>query len=374
MDPAHPDIAELNTIERLGVKLLRKWNGLDQSRIERWSPEQVEQIRRLERWAIILAVVSGTVSGALIGGLEIALNHAMPERDESWSEWLQYWGYFLAGSVLVSGVEIVLLYWVVLHRVARITAIAGLRLSEAQAEQVIAVGLSRSALDIRDPQEPILGIDPYARTPRWKLLAYAVMYRLKIGATSFVIRVLLRRLVARVAVRSLIPLAAIVVYAVWNGLIIRWAMRASRVRAAGPIAVRELSERVQAEVGDLDEDARRLLLEAVAECVVRSASDHPNFVLVLASLFELLAIEPGSLELDWPAYAATLGDRPPREQDLLLTVVTVTVLLNGKPGRGQRRFLDEVHQACDRRLDTDALEALFDGFFHGQGIGRLRAS
>jgi hypothetical protein len=371
MDPVNPDVGQLNAIERLGVKFLRQWNALDQSRIQRWSPEQERRIRRLERGAIILAVISGTLSGALIGGLEIWLNWTMPDRDESWSQWLQYWGVFLGGTVLISVIEIVLLYWVVLHRVARITAIAGLRLSKAQAEEIIVIGLSRAALDIRDPQEPIYGIDPYRRTPRWKLILYAVMYRLKIGATSFVVRVLLRRVVARVAVRSFIPLAAIAIYALWNALIIRWAVRASRVRAAGPVAVKELSERLSAVRGDLDERMRRLILEAVAEAIVRSASDHPNFVLLLGRLFQVLEIEPGSLMLDWEARDSALDDVSPQEQELLLAVVTVTVMLEGKPRRGQRQFLQELHQACGREWDAEDLDQRFDGFFRGQGIGDI---
>jgi hypothetical protein len=43
----------------------------------------------------------------------------------------------------------------------------------------------------------------------WKLLLYTLFYKLKVGITSFIFRILLRRVLARAALRSAIPLVAI---------------------------------------------------------------------------------------------------------------------------------------------------------------------
>ncbi|MFO8153207.1 LBF_2804 family protein [Thioalkalivibrio sp.] len=371
MDPAKPQFSELNLIERAAVWFLRRRNAVDQPRLHRWTGKELRTIRWLETSAVILAAVSGIASGALIGGLEIWLNETITDTDESWLRWFEYWALFLGISVVISAVEIVFLYWVVLWRVARITSIAGLRLSEPQIEQVIAVGLSRSALDLPDPQEPIYGIDPFLRVPRWKLWGYAVLYRLKISATSFIVRVMLRRVLARAAVRTLIPLVAIVVYAVWNAIIINWVMTASRIRAAGPIAVQELGQRLSNRVADLDGDARRLFLEAVAEAIVRSANDHPNFVILLEQLFRELGIRPGTLDMDWDVQRESVRDLDADTQSLLLDVLQVTVMLDGRPRRRQIRFLREVSDLCGRSFDAGRLQAHYTDFFRGQGIGAL---
>lgn len=368
------DWSELNLIERMAVRFLRSRNGLDEPRVHRWPKDELRTIRRLEISAIMLAAFSGMVSGALIGGLEIWLNFTFTDTGESWARWLEYWVIFLVVSVLISAIEILFLYWVVLWRVARISNIAGLRLSDPEVEQVVAIGLSRSALDIPDPRKPFYGVDPYIRVPRWRLIAYAILYRLKIGATSFIVRVLLRRALARAAVRALIPLVAIVIYAIWNAIIIGWIMQASRVRAAGPIAIQELGEQLLAMRPDLDEGVRRLLLEAVAETIIRSANDHPNFVLLLGRLFEDLEIEPGSLDLDWSANRSRIPELSAREQDLLLNLVKITILLDGRPRRKQLQFLQEIHEACGQTLDKGETSRLFRSFAQGQGIGALRDS
>ncbi|TVP88943.1 MAG: hypothetical protein EA347_05070 [Thioalkalivibrio sp.] len=374
MDPAKPQLSELNLIERMAVWFLRRRNALDQPHVHRWPADELRTIRWLEVSAVILAAFSGVVSGALIGGSEIWLNATITDTDESWLRWVEYWALFLAISVAITAVEIVFLYWVVLWRVARITAIAGLRLSDHQVEQVIAIGLSRSALDLPDPQEPIYGIDPFQRVPRWRLWGYALLYRLKIGATSFIVRVMLRRVLARAAVRALIPLVAIVVYAIWNAIIIYWVMRASRIRAAGPIAVEELGQRLSGQVEALDADTRRLILEAVAEVIIRSANDHPNFVILLGRLFPELEIRPGTLDLDWADRRQSVRDLDASAQSLLLDVLQVTVMLDGRPSRRQRTFLREVCELCGRSLDEERLDAYYGEFFRGQGIGALGRS
>ncbi|MBS0003423.1 MAG: hypothetical protein KFF45_10150 [Thioalkalivibrio sp.] len=371
MDPAKPQLSELNLIERAAVWFLRRQNTVDQPCLHRWSAEELRKIRWLETSAVILAAVSGIASGALLGGLEIWLNETITDTDVSWLRWLEYWALFLGISIVISAVEIVFLYWVVLWRVARVTSIAGLRLSEPQVEQVIAIGLSRSALDLPDPQEPIYGIDPFLRVSRWRLWGYAVLYRLKIGATSFIVRVMLRRVLARAAVRTLIPLVAIVIYAVWNAIIINWVMGASRIRAAGPIAVQELGQRLSDRVEDLDEEARRLVLEAVAEAIVRSANDHPNFVILLERLFRELGIRPGTLDMDWTVQRESVRKLNADAQALLLDVLQVTVMLDGRPGRRQLKFLREVCELCGRSLDARRLRAHYTEFFRGQGIGAL---
>lgn len=87
---------------------------------------------------------------------------------------------------------------------------------------------------------------------------------------------MLRRLLTRAALRFFIPLVAVPVYAAWNGVIARWVMREVRVRVAGPLAVQELSERILARRANLNEDARRLIMETVGEAILRGEDAHPN--------------------------------------------------------------------------------------------------
>ena len=286
----------------------------------------------------------------------------------SGSHLLRYWSIYIGLAVLISGAEVLYLYWNVLREVARISSIAGLGLSSADIEEVTARGLSRAALELPNPQAPVYGIDPYVRVPRWRLFAYALLYRIKIGATSFILRVLLRRVLARSALRVFIPLIGIPVYAVWNSVVTRGVMRESRIRAAGPLVVQELGEWITTESAYLNEESRRLILQGVGEAIIRSEDAHPNFVLLLARLFRELDLSPHSVQNDWQSDRIRLKDLDPRAQNVLLSSLTLAVMIDGRVRKAEKEFLQEAHRRCGRSFEANALSKLRREFFNGQGI------
>ena len=370
MDPVRQYAPNPNVVERLSLNFLRGRIDREQSHIHRWSQCELAQIKRIERSAIGLAALAGAVSGGILGGVEMGLDRWLLGGVEAMSggQLLTYWSIYIGLAVLISGAEVLYLYWNVLREVARISSIAGLRLSSADIEEVMARGLSRAALELPNPQAPVYGIDPYVRVPRWRLLTYTLLYRLKIGATSFILRVLLRRVLARSALRVFIPLIGIPVYAVWNSVITRWVMRESRIRAACPLVAQELGEWIAAERTYLNEESRWLILRGVGEAIIRSEDAHPNFVLLLARLFRELDIPPHSLQIDWQSDRIRLKELDPRAQNVLLSSLTLAVMIDGRVRKAEKDFLQEAHVRCGRSFRAEALSELQGEFFNGQGI------
>lgn len=362
---------DLNFVERLGLKFLQRRIERKDSNVHRWTRFELAEIQRLERRTVTVAALAGATSGVVLGGAEIWLSGATLDETGTahWRQQLPYWSIYMSLAVLVSGAEILYLYYFVLRTVARISSIAGLSLTAREIEQLIARGLSRAAMELPNPREPIYGIDPYARVPRWKLVAYAILYRIKIGATSFVLRVLLRRILARAALRFFIPLVAIPVFATWNALIARWVMREVRIRVAGPLVVQELGERISAARQSLTAGSRRFILQSVGEAIIRGEDAHPNYALLLARLIEDLQVPADSIRVDWAASRAGLKNLDGNAQDLLLTVLTVAAILNSRLRRAQRDLLVEAHALCGRPFHLQAVLGLRRAFIDGQGLG-----
>ena len=331
-------MAELNFVERIGLDVLRRRIGREDSQIHKWSHAELAEIQQIERRTKIVAAFAGATSGAILGLAEIWLGEGALRPRRCCARW------------------------------RAISSIAGLSLLTREVEQLVARGLSRAALEIPNPRQPIHGIDPYARVPRWKLVAYALLYRIKIGATSFVLRVLLRRILSRAALRVFIPLVAIPVYATWNALIARWVMREVRIRVAGPLVVQQLGERIAADRTKLDEVSRQLIVEAVGEVILRGEDAHPNYALLLARLFEDLSIVPESVRIDWDSRRSDLAKLHPQAQDLLLTILTVAAILNSRLRRSQRDMLAEAFSLCGRPFRPQAVLDLRREFVNGEGL------
>jgi len=363
-------MAEPNLMERIALDVLRRRIDRAEPNIHKWSDSELAAIQRIERRTKAVAALAGAISGALLGAVEIWLGPGVVQVTDStrWREQLPYWSLFISLAVAVSGAEILYLYWFVLRAVARISSIAGLSLSAREIEQLIARGLSRAALELPNPRQPIHGIDPYARVPRWKLAAYSILYRLKVGATSFVLRVVLRRMLSRATLRFFIPLVAIPVFALWNGLIARWIMREVRVRVAGPLALDDLGRRIAKARSDLSHDARRLVVEAVGEAIIRGEDAHPNYAVLLMRLFDELGISPEPVRVDWDSSRAALKDLDPKAQDVLLVSLTVSAILNSRLKKAQRELLEEAHRLCGRPFRPQALRDLRRKLIDGQGL------
>jgi hypothetical protein len=146
------------------------------------------------------------------------------------------------------------------------------------------------------------------------LVAYTVLYWVKVGATSFLLRVLLRRLLARAAFRFFIPIVAIGVFAVWNGLITWWVLREARARCLGPVAVQDWREQLGSMREDLGSSARTRILE-----------------------------------------------------DAVLGMLLLTAVLDGRISRSEVQFVEEAHHACDRSFQREILSELHQELLQGRG-------
>jgi hypothetical protein len=369
-DPNRHYSPDPNVLERKAAGYLQ-WRCPGAARVCEGPPVDAAALRAVERRAVIWAAVAGVVSGGLIGGVEVFVRQGLLEgfEDVDWLDQLPYWIGFFAFAGLVSLIEILFLYWTALHAIARVSRISGLALDE-EASEAVARGLARAALEFPNPRIRIYGIDPYALMPNWRITVRALLYRMKVGVSSFMLRVLLRRVLGRMALRGLIPLFTGPLYAVWNAIIIWRIIREARVRALGPAAVEELVARIDAEGEGVRPEAQEVMLHGVGELMMRGYDAHPNYVLLLSRLVEKLDPDDHTIEVDWPQKRRQIGDLGDREQALVLDVLTVAALLGSKVTRLQKDLLREIHADRGLQLRPEAVKRLRTRLIEGQPITR----
>ena len=179
-------------------------------------------LRRIERGAIIRAALAGALSALVSAVAEMRAPTAT----------------FVLITVAAAALELAFLYWDALrtvHRMARAVGLEPVPPGQPQPAR-LAPALVRAALELPSPPHSVLGVDPYRRASRLTLLAASVLYKLKVGLTNFVLRAVLRRLLGRSALRAYLPLVAVPVTALWNGLVVWWILRQARIRLLGPSA------------------------------------------------------------------------------------------------------------------------------------------
>lgn len=321
--------------------------------------EDRARLKRLQRRTVAVGIASGTLSGLLLGGLEIWLSQAVigDENRNVLDDPLE-WGLFYLFVGVVTLVEILFLYWVTLRAVARLKQIVGVPGGQEETGDLLRAALARAALETPNPREEILGVDPHAFTPRWQLFARNLAYKAKVGVTSFVLRIALRRLFVRAVLRSYVPLLAAPLYAAWNAWILHRIMEEARIRAFGPFAVQAIVEAVESRSDD--PCWREAVREGVSELVRRSADAHPNYVLLLHALRVSDEDDAG----DGEALKALSQER----RRALSPLLSLTAVLAGRPRGAQLRYLQDIHEKLGLEFRPERLGILRRGLRDGRAL------
>lgn len=349
---------EPNTLERKVAAYLTP-RGAAAGAVGHPSHERMERISRVTRWVIGLSALAGIVSGGLIGGAEVWMRQGLFDgmEDVGWRAALPYWAAFYAFAGVVSAVEIVLLYALALTGIARVTQHAGLPLSRGGGRGLLAHSLARAALEFPNPQVEIYGIDPYAHVANWRLMALNIAYKLKVGVSSFILRVFLRRVAARMAIRGMVPLFAGPLYAVWNAYITWRIMTEARMRTFGPFAVDNLMAAQFRDAGDPGEAEKDVLMHAAGEMMSRGRDAHPNHIYLMTRLRE--ALDHGAdIALDWTAMRRHLRALDAASQARLLDLLTVSCVIGGRIHREQTELLRSACAECGTVLLEDRVKEL----------------
>lgn len=364
---------EPNILERKAAGYLARLSHDAKDEWRERTPAEAEEIRRATRRAVTLAAVAGIISGGIIGGAEVWIRLGIFDgrEDVGWREQLPYWIGFFAFAGVISAIEIGYLYAVAIRSIARVTSRSNLALGGDGYPDLFTRALARAALEFPNPRVRVFGIDPYAYVPRWRLAAKNIAYKMKVGVSSFLLRVFLRRVMARMAIRGFVPLVAGPLYAAWNGIIVWRIMHEARIRTLGPFAV----EHVVGELFDKreppDQHARDVILQGVGEMMMCGHDAHPNQVYLLSRLRQEMSVENDDIAVDWPRQRKALEPLHRDEQDRLLRVLTLSAILGSSTSRQQKRLLREAYEACGRTLHSGGLKHLRRKLKEGRAFGAV---
>jgi len=358
-EPTDHYLPDPNILERKVAAYLARSNegGGDEWRGR--SRAEAAGMQRLIRWSVAWAAVAGIVSGSMIGGLETWIHLGVLDGDTGdagWREQLPIWAGFFAFAGLISAVEILFLYVLTIHGTAKLSNRSGIALGHDGYPALFSQGLVRAALDLPNPRVLVYGVDPYAYMPGWWIATRNIAYKMKVGVSSFLLRIFLRRVMGRMAIRGLIPLIAGPLYALWNAIIVWRTMNEARLRTLGPFAVEDLLRQVSGEEERPGPEAVEVIMHGVGEMLMRGHDAHPNQVLLLSRLRQDFNCEGEALDVDWERQRTALRSLESGEQEAALNLLTLSSILGRRTYRQQKKFLREAHDDCGLTLKPERLK------------------
>lgn len=368
---SQPRTSRLTSLERLGLRVVAA-PGEEALDAEVHVLDDVERagVRRAERRALVGSLLVGALSALLAGWAEVrALPLLGPLPDLAGrAETLAFWVAYGPVLALVTGVEIVSLFGISLTAVRGQGRAAGAPLQGAVGFPT-ALALTRAALELPNPMEPDLGVDPRREASRAQLLLASLAYKGRVAASTFLVKVLLRRAIGRAATRFLLAFAAVPVNAVWNVVTTWLVLREGRVRVMGPSAALEMFRVAVSDCPEPSADGRAACLKAVGACVVRSRDLHPNHVVMLRLLRARLGeVAPGR-QIDSPErFLSVIAGLPEAERRLAVRCLTIASVIDGRLGIRERALLLQARRAAGLDGNLGPARRLLADFLSGRRI------
>lgn len=366
-------------LERLGSGYLRAGKeaaALADDPIHVLNPTERAALSRVVRGAIFRAALAGVLNAVATGFGEIyarqQLGH-MPDHATLLQQ-AKYWGVFGVAAIVFAVLEIAYLYWDGLRAVRKLSLVAGLELgSEENAE--VALALARAALELPNPPDPVLGVNPHREASKAQLVFASLVYKLKISVTNFLFKSLLQRALGRFATRHVLAFSAVPVNALWNALVCWSVLREARIRVMGPSAARELLDAALEHEPAPSPELVAAIHHAVGSAIVRTRELHPNHVAMLRAAQDRLGPPATGLELDDSrAFLRDLAKLSDAEKRVALRVLSAAAILDGRLVRTERRLLVEAYAAAGVAPGLSHVEKLRRAFVAGDVIpqGELR--
>ena len=318
----------------------------------------IARLLQVERSGISWASGYGALSGVCCALGAVALGAVFEARPQSVFapyEWLLVLGI----SVGVTVIELGGLYHLALRTAFRLAVLSGAdRWPDQEQRENFYLSLIRSGLEIPNPKTTVLGIDPLRETARWRLVARALLYKLKRSATNLVAKAVARRVVGRSAVRGLAEFVAVPVFAVWNAVVFRWALREARLRAMSMRYVDRLVANVLPPETVLDPVSEAACLSAVAVSAVSARDLHPNRLQLLHTLVDRFTVDTAELTDERRGFIQRLPDLPPTGLRACMGFLIGGIIIDGRISRRDQQLLREAFESSGLPLELPPIRAL----------------
>jgi len=331
-----------------------------------------EALFTIEKQTARRASIAGALSATCSALAFLYADPLLPMDDSSqvtWGSIAEYW--LIVGSVIIvaTTLEIIYLYWDGIRAVHQMSLKVPIAMSTISDERhYVLRALVRAALELPNPTDSVINVDPHKETSKIKIIVAALVYKSKIALTNFMVKMLIKKLLGRAALRGWLEFIAIPITAIWNYVVSRYVMREASTRIRGPATVSEIFSHILAAHGPLSDQSKELILRAVVSAIVRSSDFHPN----VYYLYHLVAAKMDETSLahldDSQRFIDVLSRAGKSDKALALQVLVVASIIDGKLPRKEKKLLEESFGVCHVAYDVSHIKLLKKRFLQGHQI------
>jgi len=251
--------------------------------------DQKKSLSDLERGTVIADIAAGFFAGIFVAVAELLATGRWKtdgfKLDDAYTGLLSgtdrivlFWLVVAMSGLIGTVLEMSFLYWQGLKQAMSLSAVCGLKLHPYDQHRLhILAALTRAAFELPHPNSEVMGINPLEGMPAWEIMMNGLAHKAKSGLTAFLARIMLKRVMTRLAVKSFLPFISVPINMAWNALIGYKTIRNARVIALGPNQTVDTFDGLLLNFnGFCTPDLSEALVRAIAYNIIEDKQIHPN--------------------------------------------------------------------------------------------------
>lgn len=337
------------------------------------SEEEQNDLRKIRLNAVLNAAIAGAL-GVIICYVPY---HLWPELfPDVWLKIPFFDGYqtvpvlFLIFSLLLVVLEIAFLTSNNIKTVRKVSHACGYpdptdKEYDAKVETLISVGLEK-----KSKNQSELGINPYYGMPKVYIVLITVFNIIKASLTNVLMKLIVRRLLGRYALRMLVDLLGIPIYAFWNAWAANRVYKEAKSRVLAPPNIQLLLAHLGEEQKD-NKEFKSEIYHILDYLAIMKKSFHDNhYLLSKYTLFEFeIPVDP-SHKHD-KSFLRRIQNGSDLTKKGFSELVLFGMLIEGRLSTTEKRTLLKLRETGIFKYSLDEAKEITKAYYEGKGIGAL---
>jgi hypothetical protein len=231
------------------------------------------------------------------------------------------------------------------------------------AEQLIRIGMEK-----KDKSLSLYGLDPFQGLSPATVFLRNVLFALKATLSNLIVKILIQRILGRYAMRAVLDLLGIPIFAFWNAWASHRVLREARVVIMGENLLNELAKRLQGNFLPADHD---LIYDALQYVAISKRDYHINHSRLAALIFNRFAIKHRSNHKLSTLFYDNLKAAPVNVQSICKLIITLGIVVDGYYSAREKRRVDALNENGILPFTSDQVKQWSTDFTNGRGIQQL---
>ncbi len=337
------------------------------------SPEEQEDLKKIRRHSLGFAALAGALGVVACYVPYHAWPWLFPDMMVKIPVWDEYYvipAWFLIFSLILVVIEIAFLTYNNIRTVREVSYACGYpnpvdKQFEERVDQLVSVGLEK-----KPKNQSELGINPYYGMPKYYIFLITVFNLIKATLTNALMKLLVRRLLGRYALRLFVDLLGIPIYAFWNAWAANRVYQEAKSRVLAPPNIQILLNHLVETQKD-NKEFRDEIYHVLDYLAIMKRAFHDNhYLLSKFTLAEFdIKVDPNHVHDE--SFLERIKNGSKLTKQGFSQLILFGMMIEGRLSVTEKRILRKMHEEGIFMYSMDEAKQATKEYYEGRGISTI---